>query len=107
MHDSILTGWDMIYPFCEYLITLDSDTIMRKDWISEIDKSYNAIKHNFPENKFILVSGFNTETEQHRIIERRSQYILKNSVGGCNMFFHKEIYPDYIQKTLISYKWVS
>ena len=23
------------------------------------------------------------------------------------MFFHKDIYPDYIRKTLISYKWDS
>ena len=28
-------------------------------------------------------------------------------MGGCNMFFHKDIYPDYIRKTLISYKWDS
>jgi hypothetical protein len=107
MFDSILTGWDMIYPFCEYLITLDSDTIMRKDWISKIDGSFQAMKNDYPGNQFVLASGFNTETERHRIIERRSQYILKNSVGGCNMFFHKDIYPDYIRKTLISYKWDS
>ena len=107
MFDSILTGWDMIYPFCEYLITLDSDTIMRKDWINKIDASFHGIKNDNPGNQFVLVSGFNTETERHRIIERRSQYILKNSIGGCNMFFHKDIYPDYIRKTLISYKWDS
>jgi hypothetical protein len=107
MFDSILIGWDMIYPFCEHLITLDSDTIMRKDWISKIDGSFQAMKNDNPGNPFILASGFNTETERHRIIERRSQYILKNSVGGCNMFFHKDIYPDYIRKTLISYKWDS
>jgi hypothetical protein len=107
MFDSILTGWDMIYPFCDHLITIDSDTIMRKDWISKIDESYQAIKNDNPGNQFVLASGFNTETERHRIIEKRSQYILKNSVGGCNMFFHKDIYPDYIRKTLISYKWDS
>jgi hypothetical protein len=107
MFDSILTGWDMIYPFCDHLITLDSDTIMRKDWISKIDASFNAMKNDYPGNPFVLASGFNTETERHRIIERRSQYILKNSVGGCNMFFHKDIYPDYIRKTLISHKWDS
>lgn len=107
MFDSILTGWDMIYPFCDHLITLDSDTIMHKDWISKIDGSFQAMKNDYPENSFILASGFNTETERHRIIERRSQYILKNSIGGCNMFFHKDIYPDYIRKTLISYKWDS
>jgi hypothetical protein len=98
MFDSILTGWDMIYPFCDYLITLDSDTIMCKDWISKIDRSFQAMKNDYPGNPFILASGFNTETERHSIIERRSQYILKNSVGGCNMFFHKDIYPDYIVK---------
>lgn len=107
MFDSILTGWDMIYPFCDHLITLDSDTIMCKDWINKIDASFHAIKNDYPENPFILASGFNTETERHLIIERRSHYILKNSVGGCNMFFHKNIYPDYIRKTIISYKWDS
>jgi hypothetical protein len=107
MFDSILTGWDMIYPFCDHLITIDSDTIMRKDWISKIDESFQAMKNDYPGNPFVLASGFNTETERHRIIERRSQYILKNSVGGCNMFFHKDIYPDYIRKTLISHKWDS
>jgi hypothetical protein len=107
MFDSILTGLDMIYPFCEYLITLDSDTMLRKDWINKIDASFHAIKNDNPGNQFVLVSGFNTETERHSIIERRSQYILKNSIGGCNMFFNKDIYPDYIRKTLISYKWDS
>jgi hypothetical protein len=107
MFDSILIGWDMIYPFCEYLITLDSDTIMYKDWISKIYKSYQAMKNDYPENKFILASGFNVENERHRIIEKKPKYILKNSVGGCNMFFKKNIYPDYIRKTLISYKWDS
>lgn len=107
MFDSILTGWDAIYPFCEYLITLDSDTIMRKDWISKIDNSFQAMKNDHPNNPFILASGFNTENQRHSVIEKRSQYILKNSIGGCNMFFHKCIYPDYIRKTLISYKWDS
>ena len=97
----------MIYPFCDHLITLDSDTIMRKDWISKIDASFYAMKKDYPRKLFVLASGFNAETERHSVIERRSQYILKNSIGGCNMFFHKDIYPDYIRKTLISYKWDS
>ena len=107
MFDSILTGWDMIYPFCDYLITLDSDTIMRTDWISKIDESYREIKNDFPENNFIICSGFNAETERHSVIEKKPNYILKNSIGGCNMFFHKGLYPDIIRKTLISYKWDS
>lgn len=107
MFDSILIGLDMIYPFCDHFITLDSDTIMRKDWISKIDASFYAMKKDYPIKPFVLASGFNAETDRHSVIERRSQYILKNSIGGCNMFFHKDIYPDYIRKTLISYKWDS
>lgn len=107
MFDSILTGWDVIYPFVDYLITIDSDTIMHKDWISKIANSYQAMKIDYPENQFILMSGFNVENARHYIIEKRNEYILKNSVGGCNMFIHKDIYPDYIRKTLISYKWDS
>ena len=107
MFDSILTGWDMIYPFCDFLITLDSDTIMRKDWISKIDEAYHVMKNDYPGNPFVLASGFNTETERHCIIEKKEKYNLKNSIGGCNIFFQKDIYPDYIRKTLISYKWDS
>jgi hypothetical protein len=107
MFDSILTGWDVIYPFCDYLITMDSDTIMCKDWINKIDISFQAMKNDYPNNPFILASGFNAETQRHCVIEKKSEYILKNSIGGCNMFFHKNIYPDYIRKTLISYKWDS
>jgi hypothetical protein len=80
---------------------------MCKDWINKIDISFQAMKNDYPNNPFILASGFNTETQRHCVIEKKSEYILKNSIGGCNMFFHKDIYPDYIRKTLISYKWDS
>ena len=89
MFDSILTGWDMIYPFCDFLITLDSDTIMKKDWITKINLSFHAMKNDFTPNKFIIFSGFNTETERHSVIEKKEDNILKNSIGGCNMFFNK------------------
>jgi len=104
MFDSILTGWDMLYPYCKYLITLDSDTIMKKKWINTIHSTFKNIDNDY-KNKFIICSGFNTENERHTVIERKEKYILKNSIGGCNMFFKKDIYPDYIRNTLISYKW--
>jgi hypothetical protein len=105
MYDSILTGWDMLYPFCEYLITLDSDTIMKTNWINKINESYESMKKDFENNEFIICSGFNVVNSQHSVIKKNEKYILKNSVGGCNIFFKKNIYPDYIRRTLISYKW--
>lgn len=99
--ESILTGLDMIYPFCEYLIILSPNIIMQKDWISKIDESYCNIKNDYPGNPFILISGFNADI----IIDKEKSYILKNNIGGLNMFFHKNIYPDYIRKTIISNLW--
>jgi hypothetical protein len=104
LFDSLLTGLDMIYPFCEYLIILNSNIIMQKNWISKIDESYCAMKNDYPGNKFILISGFNiTHTE----IDEGKQYILTNNIGGTNLFFHRDIYPDYIRKTFISHLWDS
>jgi hypothetical protein len=94
----------MIYPFCEYLIILNSNIIIQKDWISKIYESYSAMRNDYPENKFILISGFSiTPTE----IDEEKQYILKNNIGGINLFFHRDIYPDYIRKTFISHLWNS
>jgi len=73
-HNCLISNWNI-------LLSLDSDTIMQKDWITKIYTSFHAIKNDYPENQIVLCSGFNTETERHRIIEKKSQYILKNSVG--------------------------
>lgn len=104
MFDSILVGMDLLYSFCDFLITIDSDTIHKEHWIDELYKSYECAKKDF-ENDLILCSGFNVISERHSIIEKKTEYILKNSVGGCNMFFSSNVYIDIIRKCLMSHKW--
>ena len=104
MFDSILIGWDILYSYCDYLITLDSDTILKENWLEKLDECYVRMVNDY-NNRFTLISGFNVESERHFVIERKEDYLVKDSVGGCNMFFKKDIYPDYIRKTLISHKW--
>ena len=104
MFDSILYGMDLLYCYCDFLCTIDSDTIHKKEWIHNIYNSYNECKNDFPDVN-ILVSGFNVVNNSHSIIEKRKNYILKNSIGGCNMFFSKDIYTNIIRKCLFSHKW--
>jgi hypothetical protein len=104
MFDSILYGMDLLYSYCDFLCTIDSDTIFKRDWIHTIYHSYNECKKDFP-NYNLLVSGFNIENAHHSVIEKKQNYILKNSVGGCNMFFSKEIYTTIIRRCLFSHKW--
>lgn len=69
-------------------------------------ESYNSCCKNYPESD-ILLSGFNVESKRHSIIEKKENFIIKNSVGGCHMFFPKDMYTKSIRRCLISHKWDS
>jgi len=104
MFDSILYGLDLLYNYCDFISTIDSDTIHKKNWLNDIFQSWNNCNQDYPDHN-ILATGFNVESKNHSIIEKKEKYILKNSIGGCHMFFSKNIYLTYIRKCLISHKW--
>lgn len=105
MFDSILRGMDILYRFTNYLITIDSDTIQKENWINLLINTYEiAKKENINTN--LLLTGFNTiNTGMHTISKEFDNYYLKNSFGGCNMFFERKIYLNFIRYCLNSYKW--
>ena len=47
MFDSILIGMDLLYPYCNYLTTLDSDTIHNKEWLNKTLETYLNIKKDY------------------------------------------------------------
>jgi len=105
MFDSILTGLDMLATFCYYLSTIDSDTIHSKNWIDDIINTFELVNNKVKHDN-ILLSGFNTvNCGRHTIIDTKEKYVIKNSVGGCHLFFNKKIYYDTIRCSIISYKW--
>jgi hypothetical protein len=105
MFDSILHSFDLVQPLCDYLITIDSDTIHKVDWINKLMNTYEMIKKEYP-NKKLLLSGFNTITTNfHKILEEKEKYMVKSSVGGCQMFFESKLYLKILRYTLISHKW--
>jgi len=107
MHDSILIGFDLLASCCNYLTTIDSDTIHKSDWINICIDTFEKIKFDVNHDN-ILLSGFNTiNLNKHTIKELKNNYVIKNSVGGCHLFFHKNIYYEKIRKAFISHKWDS
>ena len=104
MNDSILYGLDLLANYCQFLSTIDSDTIHKKDWLPSVHQSWIQASQDFPQAN-ILASGFNAQSENHSVIEKKDNYILKTSVGGCHMFFKQELYLSHIRRCLHSHKW--
>ena len=44
-------------------------------------------------NKIIL-TGFNTEQNNHKVLKDYGKYKLKNHIGGIHMFFDKVLLSD-------------
>ena len=105
MNDSILRGLDALANICDYVSTIDSDTIQSEKWISTCIETHKKLTDIYPERPIIL-SGFNTiNSGKHQVIEQHDDYVIKKSVGGCHMFFTPKIYFSIVRPTIISYKW--
>lgn len=105
MNDSILTGFDIMLSLntIEYFITIDSDTIIKPNWINKLVETYETLMYDFP-NKYILLSGFNTLNASHNELYKKENYIIKQSVGGCNLMCKKELFY-LLRYCFHSHKW--
>lgn len=99
MHNSFLYGFDfgLNIRSIKYLITLDSDTIHKPNWLEkelELFKKINDDK--------IIVTGFNTSS--HPIKKSHKDFIEKKSIGGINMIFERNFYKNEIKEILVNVK---
>lgn len=105
MFDSINIGLDILGHVCEFIMTLDSDTIHNTNFVEKTLSTYEQVKsNNNDSDKLIVISGFNTS--KHKIIQNDNlSYYIKETIGGCHLGFKTSDYWNYIRYTLISYKW--
>lgn len=103
---SLKIGLENIKDKCDYMCNLDSDVIVKKNWIQDLYDVYNNYSEQYNTNKF-LVSGFNClKTCWHnKIVSESDNYIIKNSIGGVNMFYHKSLYNEIIKSCLNNISW--
>ena len=93
IRNNIIKGYKYLYENgCKYISNVDSDLIMKKDWLSTLEKTHNdIIQSGFKE--FIL-SGFNTTRGTHKIVKSYDTFNEKENIGGINYFFQNSLYKQ-------------
>ena len=90
LHDNL--SFTLNYMFgvkkCQYCAILDSDTIVKPDWIAKMLDLYRRQENARP----LIVSGFNTLA--HKEIGEERDFYYKQSLGGASMLFN---YQTFIQ----------
>jgi glycosyltransferase involved in cell wall biosynthesis len=93
---SLKKGFSYLYTCCEFLTNLDSDVILKPDWLEKLHNVYVNGKAKFPQAKNLLVSGFNcTKSCAHKINKTYDLFYAKKTIGGINTFFHNSFFNNY------------
>lgn len=93
---AIRTGIDFILHRCDDFMILDGDTMVRSDFLSQLRK--------LPTDS--IATGFHCSmlkhdgSPRHPILIETDNYYIKESVGGANMMFSKDIYLRIIEPAL-------
>jgi len=81
---------------CELLTNIDSDIIVNTYWLNTIYRLWKQ----YPDH---IISGFNTISHKpEKILE---EFILKNTIGGINLMFSKDVYLNSIFPALTFRDW--
>ncbi len=90
INDSLRIGWNLGCQLgVKYLTNLDSDTLVKKDWLKQLKEMYEKLK---PKYKDLILTGFNTKN--HKIHKELEDHNLKLTVGGINIFMSSELYKN-------------
>ena len=95
---SLEKGFTFLYPKCEYLTNIDSDVLVKPNWLSKLQEVYDRSNRERNDGNGVLVSGFNCTPPNcdHKIESSTGLYHVKKSIGGINTFFHRDKYDDYV-----------
>lgn len=85
-------GYDFLFQFCDIVINLDSDAIVKPNFITRLLE----LKKQFPNH---IISGFNSRNEdngklRNPIISEHEGYALKQYVNGINMIIDRNMYEE-------------
>lgn len=104
--NSLTVGWDILYSLgVEFMINLDSDVEVSSNWLSVLNNIFQ-----FAENNRCIITGYNGSFPDgiinHNIVSVNKNYKIKNSIGGINLFFHRDIYKNILRKALTDFNYI-
>lgn len=102
MYENLQFGWEYLLTRfqCKYLVNLDSDIIVKPNWLLRLKRVHQEQKQN---NSNLLVTGFNAI--QHAVIKEENDFYYKKSVGGINFFFDIPLFQKIIKPSLLDLDW--
>lgn len=103
INDSLRIGWNLLSKMgVKYLTNIDSDTLVKKDWLTQLKNNYENLKKTYGD---IILTGFNTKN--HKAVKVLKDHLVKNCVGGVNIFMSRELYNklNLDQKALNTKHW--
>lgn len=81
----LMHGFKFLTGNAKYVLNIDSDVIMKADWLESLRNAYEQIK-----DPNIIFTGFNTKN--HKIGACDSQWCEKKTLGGINLFMTASFY---------------
>ena len=103
IHGSIDIGWSLLKGWgCQYLTNLDSDVLVKKDWLTVVRNLYETL--DYPRDKMIL-SGFNRHNNPC-ILSDYDDHFVKSRMGAVNYYFDVSVF-DTVKEFLTHRDWDS
>jgi hypothetical protein len=103
MFDSYATAWHLLSQAygCELLMALDSDVVVKRDWVARLVQLYEQ-EHRQGQQP-LIVSGFHASSNPS--LEDRGSFRVKQSLGGLNLMFDREVWRSLVEPCLINLEW--
>lgn len=92
---SLLKGFEYALKRCDIAINLDSDAIVRPNFITRL----KDLKARYPEH---IVSGFNCNHPVNPILYDGGDYVLRDHCNGINMCIDAKQYETIVRPALMS-----
>lgn len=99
---SLRLAWDFLSPHCNYLCNLDSDALVKPNWLLSLKELYEQYTKDHIDYNTIA-TGFHTSG--HKLVTTEQPYRIKQTIGGINMFFKTTLYQAYVRESLVDPDW--
>ena len=100
--NALKIGWDFLVDKCDYLCNLDSDALVKQDWLSTLVSVYERYIAENP-NHIVVATGYNSKS--HLTLSESDFYVFKRDIGGVHIFFQNILYYSHIRKSLEYNDW--
>jgi len=97
MFNSLQLGFNiLIEEECKLLMNIDSDMVMKWDWLLTVKRLHEEHDH-------LIVTGFDADRHASVIGGRDCRY--KKTIGGANLVFSVDIFTQYVSPSLRELHW--